>query len=675
MLGLRLSFCAALVWAGASLGFSQCEMEEPRPSKAQKLFDKASHPKGKAALSDRLSWLESALDIHPDDPEVLMASAELTFKATSIDPDMWGILTERLNALDELCPGGMPEALFLRGAMAYMNDRYDEALTLFQAYLALPENLTRKRRRSDVKSTLPELVFLNQYHMHAGRQAPVPIPEVSWDEDEYLPLLSPDGTMLFFTRTSTSKAKGDIMSTRKEAFSWARRRDDQRPFDAGMPMEPPFNLNSNYGGATISVDNKTMILAANRPVPSNPANIDLFVTEYHVEDRELDGTPVYTWSHLAPLEGDVNSPQGWEAQPALSGDGQTLFFAAAREECTPDADGNLTMDIFASTQNDDGSWGAPAPLPAPINSSAQDKSPFLHPDGKTLYFSSNRKPSGGGYDLWMSQRNDDGEWSDPINLGRPINSSGDEHGLVVSTDGTEGIFASRRRGTRGLDLCTYTLPDALKPDAVTVVKGDLGWPTPEGELIVNIEYVQSKRVEQVTYSAEDGTFAHVVQLERGEDVVLTVEGDQVGYVSAVVHEGGSVAQSAVNIEMPVQDLRPEPGRPFELRDVQFETKQSTLSGRSATILRALANHLERKPNLHLDIDGHTDDIGTEQDNLVLSVARAETVKSFLVSCGVAEERMTTQGHGETRPKVNNDSEQGRSINRRTEFRWVPARLD
>ena len=90
MLGLRLSFCAALVWAGASLGLSQCEMEEPRPSKAQKLFDKASHPKGKAALSDRLSWLESALDIHPEDPEVLMASAELTFKATSLDPDMWG---------------------------------------------------------------------------------------------------------------------------------------------------------------------------------------------------------------------------------------------------------------------------------------------------------------------------------------------------------------------------------------------------------------------------------------------------------------------------------------------------------------------------------------------------------------------------------------------------------
>ena len=128
-------------------------MDEPRPSRAQKLFDKASHPKGKAALSDRLSWLESALDIHPEDPEVLMASAELTFKATSLDPDMWGVLIERLNALDELCPSGMPEALYLRGAMAYMNDRYDDALTLFQAYLALPENLTRKRRRTRFRIT------------------------------------------------------------------------------------------------------------------------------------------------------------------------------------------------------------------------------------------------------------------------------------------------------------------------------------------------------------------------------------------------------------------------------------------------------------------------------------------------------------------------------------------
>ena len=278
----------------------------------------------------------------------------------------------------------------------------------------------------------------------------------------------------------------------------------------------------------------------------------------------------------------------------------------------------------------------------------------------------------------MSKRDTSGRWSEPVNLGQPLNSSGDEHGLVVSTDGVEGIFSSRRRGTRGLDLCTYPLPEDLKPQAVTVVKGDLGWPIPDGELTVNIEYVQSKRIEQIRYSREDGQFAHIVQLEEGEDVVLTVQGDNVGYQSVVVHEADSQASNAVTLDLTSSlEAAPESkssphaaGSPFELQDVQFETKKSTLSKRSEIILRALANHLEREQELRLDIDGHTDDIGDAEDNLILSESRAEAVKAFLVACGIEEGRMTTQGHGESMPKTGNDTPEGRRLNRRTEFRWV-----
>ena len=657
---------------------AQCEMEEPRSSRAQKLFEKALHPKGKTSLEERLSHLQSALEYHPDDPQMLMECAELAFRCTNKNPDMWGVLNEFLDALEEVCPAGMPEALYLRGAMAYMMDSYQVALTQFQAYLALPEEATQPRRRNDVKSTLPELIFLNQYHMHADIPAPAPIPEVSWDEDEYLPMLSPDGTLLFFTRTQNSKAKGDITTTRKEIFTCAKRQDSRLPFDGGVPMTYPFNLGTNYGGSSISVDNKLMILAANRPVPSNPANVDLFSTEYHLDYRNLDGSPSYTWSPLTPLEGSVNSQQGWEAQPSINGEGTILFFAGARAESTLDQDGNLTMDIFMSERLSNGTWGAAERLPAPINSSAQDKSPFLHPDGKTLYFSSNRMPSGGGYDLWMSQRDSLGQWSEPVNLGLPLNSSGDEHGLVVSTDGQRGIFATRRRGTRGLDLCTYELPPDLKPEPVTVVKGDLGWPVTEGPLKVSIEYVQSKRVEEVTYSREDGQFAHIVQLETGEDVVMTVQGEDVEYQSVVVHEQGNAVSNSVYVDLTTtnnhQASSPQStgnaAAPFELREVQFDTKKSTLSKRSKIILQALANHLERHPHLQLDIDGHTDDIGEEADNLALSLSRAEVVKTFLISCGVATNRMTTQGHGETKPKTSNTTFEGRQINRRTEFRWV-----
>ena len=146
----------------------------------------------------------------------------------------------------------------------------------------------------------------------------------------------------------------------------------------------------------------------------------------------------------------------------------------------------------------------------------------------------------------------------------------------------------------------------------------------------------------------------------------------------MVHEQGTDASSAVALDLAPasetgggsENASRAKGNPFELQDVQFETKKSTLSKRSEIILRALANHLERQPELRLDIDGHTDNIGEAQDNLVLSQSRAEVVKAFLVTCGVDGDRMTTQGHGESQPKTTNTTPEGRRVNRRTEFRWV-----
>ena len=220
---------------------------------------------------------------------------------------------------------------------------------------------------------------------------------------------------------------------------------------------------------------------------------------------------------------------------------------------------------------------------------------------------------------------------DAVNLGLPLNSSGDEHGLVVSTDGKFGTFASRRDGTLGLDICTYTLPDELKPDPVTVVTGEVGWPLPKGELTLNIEYVQSKRVEQIQISSEDGSFAHVVKLEDGEDVVMTLEGGEVGYQSRVIHEDGTDPNNSVSLDFVPETRGNEENATFELPDVQFDTKKATLSSRSLVVLSALANHMNRNPERVLHIEGHTDDVGDAQDNLQLSQARAEAVRDHLVS--------------------------------------------
>ena len=207
----------------------------PREKKAQKLFDKATESKSRADLSERIAWLEEALESHPDDAELHMTVAELNYKRTSTHPSGWTDMSIHLDALNELCPEGWPEASFLRGALAYINDDYDNAVLHFKLYMDQPESDTRRSRRREAEGILPELTFLHQYHAHADRPAPVPLSEVSQREDEYLPMISPDGRLLFFTRTFVEKDFWDVTSTRKELFSWSKRTGDDSPFDAGTP--------------------------------------------------------------------------------------------------------------------------------------------------------------------------------------------------------------------------------------------------------------------------------------------------------------------------------------------------------------------------------------------------------------------------------------------------------
>ena len=663
----RLAILGGLCWSMALPSAGQCTLDGPRTAKASKWLERAKSPKPKASLEGQMAAVRQALKIHPDDAEAWMMLTEFQFKAIRRGQLNWEDLLESLRAVEELCPEGMPEALYIRAAHHYSQLAHEDALQGFKRYLAEDEAFTRAQRRRDAQGILEELAFLVDYHRHERLPAPSPIPHVNQPVDEYLPMLAPDGTMLFYTRIEEFKAKGDVTTTRRERFTVSYKAPSSEQYDGGTAMEHPFNTRTNYGGSSLSVDNKTMVIAALNPVRDNPNNIDLFQVHYEFDYHDASGRAVYMWSNLAPLGSGVNSPLGWEAQPSISADGQTLLFAGARAESTPDRNGNLTMDLFQSSKAADGSWSPAEKLPPPVNSDAQDKSPFLHPDGKTLYFSSNRTPSGGGFDVWRSQLDSTGHWSSPMNMGLPLNSSGDEHGMVVSTNGTQAIFASRRQGSQGLDLYAYVLPDTLRPEAVTVVKGDLGWPLPEGEFKVSIEYVQSKRVEQIEVSREDGTFAQVVLLPEGEDVVLTVEGESVGYNSQVVHMQGDPLGGNFDMSMDIEQVAN--GAPFELEDVQFATKKSLLNHKAKVMLRALANRMERQPDAKLDIEGHTDDVGSPDDNMALSVVRAEAVKDFLTDQGILATRLKAAGFGESRPKTANESDVGRSVNRRTEFSW------
>lgn len=672
----RTCLLLALLLALPFLASAQWEDEEEACSallegKSLKLYEKGING-SKYDRAERVAFLEEAFERDEECMACLFEWGRLEFNAIKRSSGSFYPAQQPLLQLVDACPFFRAEAWYMLGAMAYADREYEAAQSYFEEYLRFPpasaEVLGKRRDRyvDEVKEVLPTIAFELAFRENEGKYHPASIPPVSTPRDEFLPALSPDGSLLFFTRRERYKAKGDVVSTESEVF-YVAEREIGAEFNAGLALASPFNSGARYGGASISVDNRELYIAASNPTGKNPDNIDLYVTEYEIVDRDDNGAFFYVWGPLAPVE-PLNSMDGWEAQPALSADGNELFFAAVNADSRQDRNGNPTMDIWSSTRAASGEWQPAQMLPTPVNSDSNDKAPFLHPDGKTLYFASDRRPGGGGYDIWMCRRDDAGVWGEATNFGAPLNTSGDEQGLVVSTNGNEAFFSGRRDGTQGMDIIRFPVPDAMKPGSVFIVQGDLLGPdneVPEGARLY-LQYAQSKNVQEIEVNRQDGHFASVVRASE-EDVLLVAEADGIAFEAQVVFDADSEATPPDHLDTSVQLEEALNGEPFEIGDIQFATNSAEINRTSLLILDLFAAYLLRNDAIGVHIKGHTDNRGRPEDNQVLSEDRAARVAEALEQFGVPSSRITHAGFGQSRPVASNDTDEGRSQNRRTEF--------
>jgi outer membrane protein OmpA-like peptidoglycan-associated protein/tetratricopeptide (TPR) repeat protein len=642
-----------------------------------KLLEKGKNG-SKYERSERIAFLQEGYDREENCMECLYEWGRLEFNEIKRSRGSFRSAEEPLLQLLGICPFYNADAKYMLGAMAYADGRYAEALEYFKTFLEFPsesESALGKRYEQhvdEVIQVLPAIDFLLSFWKNQNAFTPSPIPPISESADEYLPALSPDGTLLFFTRKGAFKAKGDVVSREVETFMLSERTSG-KPFQKGLALEYPFKEGLNYGGVSISVDNLDLYIAAQNPVAGHPNNIDLFLARYEVLDRNDDGSYIYFWGDLKPLE-SLNTEDGWEAQPALSADGQELFFSAVNAQSITDASGNATMDIWVSKRDTVGAWGVPELLPAPINTTTNDKSPFLHPDGNTLYFASDRQPGGGGYDLWVCRRDSTGAWGKAQNLGSPVNTDGDEHGLVVSADGTEAMFASRRIGTKGLDILKFPMPEEFKPDPVFVVKGTVSnaeGNIPDGAKLY-LQYAQSRNVEEVKINREDGRFASVVKMGAGEDVLLIAEAEGIAFEAQVLYDHESSFIPDNNQVTSIELEAAENGQGFEIGDIQFKSNSSSINRTSLLMLEQFSAYLLRNEAIGVHVIGHTDDRGDREENQELSRRRAESVANAIQSNGVQASRISFEGKGQSAPIESNQTKEGRSRNRRTEFQ---IRLD
>lgn len=372
-----------------------------------------------------------------------------------------------------------------------------------------------------------------------------------------------------------------------------------------------------------------------------------------------------TWNTPINLGSMINS-KSWDAQVSISADGKILVWSSNREG------GYGDQDLWLSKKNENGFWTPAKNLGRAINTDGNEYSPFLHPDGKTLFFSSNNHtPRIGGIDIYKSNLNDDGTWSKPENLGYPINTEKNDLYFVQTPSGLKGYFASDREGGLGqYDIYEIVYPQEKKSSLITFV----GYVIDEVsdlpiEATIKVEDIDSASLVG-EYVSNSVTGKFVVILTPGRNYSMTVSKDNFLFYS----ENFNVSDTAVfqEIKKEVKMQKIEEGNKIVLNNIFFQTGKSELTESSALEIGKLYDLLVQNPSINVEISGHTDNVGGDAENMKLSFDRAKVVVEALVTKGIPAGRLLAKGYGKTQPIAPNDTPENKQLNRRTEFKILGA---
>lgn len=382
-------------------------------------------------------------------------------------------------------------------------------------------------------------------------------------------------------------------------------------------------------------------------------------------DIYVSGKTKTGWSRPMNIGPPVNT-SAWETQPSISPDGKTLYFVSNRKG------GKGKMDIWMSQLKDDGTWDAPVNLGDSINTKEDETSPFIHQDNQTLYFSSNGRIGMGGLDIFKTVRGKDGVWSSPENLGYPINTNFDENGLVVNARGDRAYFASDRISSKKRDIFEFELYAGARPVPVSYMKGTVFDKDTRQRLVARFELIDLKTSELVmeAYSNNSGEF--LVCIPTNHDYALNVS--RKGYLfysDNFTLTGENVKTDPYLKDVPLNPI--EVGGVTILKNIFFAFDSYSLLDESKVELDKTMTFLQANPTIRVEIGGHTDARGTLEYNQKLSEDRARAVYQYLVNHGIGAARLTYRGYGETQPMDTNDTEEGMAHNRRTELKVLEVK--
>ena len=550
---LKPLFLAILILTSSEILFSQSYKSSSK--KAIKNYEKACHE----FLNDNrkaLMYAEKALSYDENYLDAILIKAELY-----LDMSYDSLAMKSYERLFEIDSMAFPKSAISLSKLYMKYFRYDEAISLLNWFLSLQGQKETIRKIAEKELDLAE--FRKKLYESPVNYTPKNIGRViNTSDDAYINQYHPSEEKIVFTNFHAFECKvteNVYVSSLMDSL-WT------------MPEPLLENIDSYgyVGAANISFDGKEIYFSG-CGWENGHGSCDIYRVEF------LCGK----WSEPQNIN-SINTSD-WESQPCVSADGKELYFVRRDKKLG-------TSDIFVSYRNDNDSWTKAERLTSVINTEGNEMAPFVHHDGKTLYFSSDTHLGMGGYDLFVSRRDANGKWSQPLNLGYPLNSSGDEINLVVSNDAVKAfISATRPEGYGGFDIYEFELDDRFRPEAVEVEK---------------------KSDEDYYLSA----------LEKRQDVTL--------------------------------------------KNIYFKFDSADLTSESEEGINEVYDFLMQHPDIKIEIVGHTDDMGDEKYNQLLSERRALSVAEALIKKGVSAERIKTKGCGSTQPLFPNNFDELRDFNRR-----------
>lgn len=616
--------------------FAQERCPKSENKKAVKLYQEAADRfKGRKDWDEARKLVEEAIDEDPEFADAYLLQGKLAEKKKD-DKTM----EQSYLKVIQLCPELDVDVYYQLGWMYFDLKKYKDAEKQLKKFLEFDK--VNEEHAKKAESMLARAnIIANPVPFD-----PKPVKDISSSDPEYLPYITPDNEYAFFTRQFQMQDKNSVTGTQSvEKFMMAQR-VGEGIYDKGKPMPLPFNSRktNNEGGASITIDNEHLFFTVN-----NGGNFDIYSSDL------VKGQ----WTVPKSLGPNVNDSIQWDSQPSISSDGKTLYFASARNPETG-------IDIYKTTRDAKGNWTKAVPLSAAINTNGNEKSPFIHSDSHTLYFSSDSLPGLGGFDIFKIKLDSAGRWGKPVNLGYPINTESDEVGFFVSLDGKKGYFASNKLGNTGYDIYSFELYPAARPDSVLLVKGVVKDEKDEGKPVsakIEVKDVVTKKISHIDADSVTGKYAAVVKFEH--DLMLTVKKDEYGFESQYISSRDSAIKAVLKADLTVKKI--ELGEQYTLHDILFSTNSYSINDTIEAVLDNFSEFLKENPKVKLRLEGYTDNVGASADNMILSNNRAKTVYDYLIQNGIESSRITYKGFGDTKPVASNSTEEGRARNRRTVF--------